>query len=108
GADPIWVTTLLVGLFLLITPVLEPWYVVWMLPLACLTFSSRPTPNWLFSAAWILFSGLVVLTELTYVNPSSHTWITVRAAEYLPLYGGLLLWLVTVLRSWMGPRRVVS
>ncbi|MBI3324801.1 MAG: hypothetical protein HYZ92_05925, partial [Candidatus Omnitrophica bacterium] len=65
---------------MLVTPVLEPWYLLWLIPLLCLRFS------W----AWLSFSGLVMFSYTVLVDyvsdgiwriPSWTFWI-----EYLPLY----------------------
>jgi hypothetical protein len=68
------------GSAILVTPLLHPWYLLWIIPL----FSFFPNPG------WILFSGTIVLSYTVWpqflaegvweLNP----WI--QTAEYLPLF----------------------
>ncbi len=86
----------LLGLFLLLNAVVEPWYFTWMLPFLCFALPGRgethpwAAPSW----GWLLLSGSVILTDLTYL-PSIGTsaWIWVRALEYGPLYCLLAFWM---------------
>lgn len=85
----------LLGLFLLLNAVVEPWYLTWMVPFLCFSLDSTPRglPRLDPALGWLLLSGSVVLTDLTYLpNAGGSTWIWVRLAEYLPLYGLLVLW----------------
>ena len=72
------------GSFLLLTPVVHPWYVCWIVPLLVIV------PN----RAWIFFSGAVFLSYLVlrgYVT--TGVWVEdplVKLAQYLPFYGLLL------------------
>lgn len=72
------------GSFLLLTPVVHPWYVCWMVPFLVII------PN----RAWIFFSGAVFLSYLVlrgYV--ATGVWEEdplVKLAQYLPFYGLLL------------------
>ncbi|MBI2939304.1 MAG: hypothetical protein HYY04_02610 [Chloroflexi bacterium] len=98
----------LVGLFLLLSPVVEPWYALWLLPFVALRLQPGRPWGWTPAAGWLLFSGLVVLTELTYVDFSARTWLLVRATEYGPLYG-ILAWSAAVwLRKPRTPSEPVS
>jgi len=86
----------LLGLTLLLNAVVEPWYLTWMLPFLCFTLGSTrlglPVPG--PALGWLLLSGTIVLTDLTYAaNSPDSLWVWVRAAEYIPLYG-LLFWQV--------------
>jgi hypothetical protein len=84
----------LLGLTLLLNAVVEPWYLTWMLPFVCFAIKStrRGLPALSPALGWLLLSGTIVLTDLTYVpgTPGS-TWVWVRAAEYLPLFVLLFL-----------------
>ncbi len=88
----------LIGLGLLLSPVVEPWYLTWVLPFVALGL--QPAPGRLGLAltpalAWLLLSGLVVLTEYTYpARLGPGVWPVVRLAEYGPFIGLLLLWAV--------------
>lgn len=72
----IWIV---IGAILIGSPVMEPWYAVWALPLLCV-FPHR---------AWILFSGLVVLAYWRYYDSTFPSWTT--GAQYGPLFA-LLIW----------------
>jgi len=84
----------LVGLFLLLNAVVEPWYLTWMVPFLCffLTANPRGLPRLEPALGWLLLSGLVTLTDLTY-RPGfpPGLWVWVRAAEYGPLFLLMLL-----------------
>lgn len=72
------------GAFLLLTPVLHPWYVCWIVPFLVIL------PN----RAWIFFTGAVFLSYLVlrgYV--ATGVWeedALVKLAQYLPFYALLL------------------
>ncbi len=73
------------GATLLLVPTLYPWYVLWMVPWLCV----RPNP------AWILFTGLVFITYVVWIDyNAAGTWFLqpwVYVVEYLPFYA-LLGW----------------
>jgi alpha-1,6-mannosyltransferase len=86
----------LLGLFILLNAVVEPWYLTWIVPFLCFTLPaargrlSWASPSW----GWLLLSGLIMLTDLTYVQGIGNgAWVWIRAAEYVPLYALLALWL---------------
>ena len=70
---------------ILLAPVLEPWYLLWLIPLLCLR------PSW----GWIIFSGLVVLSYVIVVRyVAQGVWqlpAWVKWVEYGPLYVWLLV-----------------
>ncbi|MFQ5876629.1 MAG: hypothetical protein ACE5JH_02890 [Acidobacteriota bacterium] len=74
---------LLTGAILLLSPVLHPWYLLWLLPWLAL-FPSRP---------WILLSGLAALAYANLGAPgrAAEPCPWVRWIEYLPFYGGIAL-----------------
>ncbi len=53
------------GASLLLSPVVNPWYVTWILPFAA------PARRWL----WLLFSALVCLSFLVMVDGREHHWV---------------------------------
>lgn len=65
---------------LLLSPTVHPWYVTWMVALACLEFSP----------AWIAFSGLVCLSYVAKLTQlGTGMWVdsvAVRYLEYVPLF----------------------
>ena len=85
------------GAFLLLTPVLHPWYVCWIVPFLVII------PN----RAWIFFTGAVFLSYLVlkgYV--ATGVWeedALVKLAQYFPFYGFLLYdsgrWLAQRIRN---------
>jgi len=85
----------LIGLFLLLNAVVEPWYLTWMIPFLCLLLPSEPKGRSFLDPTfgWLLMSGFVVLTDLVYIPgfPLS-LWLWIRAVEYGPLYLMLGLW----------------
>ena len=82
--DPFRSAFVLLGGYLVLTPTVQPWYLVWIIPFLCL----YPNP------AWILLSGLAalsyhvligfVLTECWH----EETWV--RFVQYVPFYGLLI------------------
>ncbi|MBI3292750.1 MAG: hypothetical protein HYZ73_08095 [Elusimicrobia bacterium] len=80
----LWYAFVMLGAGLLCSPVVHPWYVVWIIPFLC--FYPRP--------GWILFSGLVVLSYVVLLRYDlTKTWELdpwVRVVEYVPLYMALL------------------
>ncbi len=89
--------------YVLLTPVLHPWYLV--LLLALLVFqapvpapapgaSSAPEPRlrWLVLAPWLYLSGALSLSYLTYVDPDAFGELEwVRRVEWFPLLALLVL-----------------
>jgi len=72
------------GSFLLLTPVVHPWYVCWIVPFLVII------PN----RAWIFFTGAVFLSYLVLRGyAATGVWEEdplVRLVQYLPFYGLLL------------------
>ncbi len=87
GVHPVRSGYLLAGLFVWLTPTLHPWYVVWIIPF--LVFYASP--------AWIIFTGLVVLSYHVLIEYRSTGLWELPAWVGLAEYGGF----VTV---WMGER----
>lgn len=83
-----------IGLFIVVNAVVEPWYLTWVVPFLCFAIPSgvKPggwrSPSW----GWLLLSGTVMLTDLTYSPHFDRSlWVWVRLAEYGPLFCLLLL-----------------
>jgi alpha-1,6-mannosyltransferase len=74
----------LLGLFILFTPIVHPWYVCWLVPLVAVV------PN----RAWLLFSGLVFASYwVLRIYAETGLWketTSILLIEYVPLYGLLL------------------
>ncbi len=87
-----------IAAYILVAPVVEPWYFTWLAPLVA--FELRPAYGrpWFRlgdAPAWLWLSGMVSLTDLTYLPGGEGLWVTIRAVEYLPAYmilAGALLW----------------
>jgi alpha-1,6-mannosyltransferase len=73
-----------IGITLLVSPIMYPWYATWIIPFLC--FSLSP--------AWLAFSGLVAVS---YLLPFLHRPSWIWMVEYLPLYGLLM---VGALNRW--------
>ncbi|MEE2708742.1 MAG: hypothetical protein VYA69_04015 [Gemmatimonadota bacterium] len=80
GKDHMRTAYILVGAYLLLTPTLQVWYMVWIIPFLCIY------PN----RAWLLLSGLTVLSYnvlIQFIQTGIwHEAMWVRYAEYIPFY----------------------
>lgn len=78
--DIVRYTYLILGCWLLITPTVYPWYLIWIVPFIAL-YRSR---------AWLAFTGLVYISYYVWtVYDSTGAWALptrVLALEYLPFY----------------------
>ncbi len=102
-------TYVLVGLFVLSNAVVEPWYLTWIVPFLCFVLPRAGERWWTCpSLGWLLLSGTIVLTDLTYVRgfPGSG-WVWIRLIEYAPLYLLLGVW-AWGLRARVLPRSLVA
>ncbi len=83
-ADPVRSAYILLGAYLVLTPTVQPWYLVWVVPFLCL----YPNP------AWILLSGLVSLSYYVVIGfVLTESWCEepwVRYVQYVPFYGLLI------------------
>jgi len=73
-----------IGLLLLLSPVGNPWYFIWIVPFVCI-FPRR---------SWLLLSGLLGLYYFAFYcfyRGELETFRWVVWLEYLPFYG-LLMW----------------
>jgi len=70
----------LTGAFLLLSPVVHPWYLIWVLPFLC----------FFRSAGWTLLTGTVILARSVYIGyEATGVWEEiwwVRLCEYAPFY----------------------
>ena len=71
----------------LLAPVVEPWYVLWLLPLLCLRFS------W----GWLVFSGAVMASYAVQIEYVAHGIWRIPLWARWAAYGQLYAWLV-----WQG------
>ncbi len=85
GIRPLHAAMIITGTFLLLTPTLHPWYILWIIPF--LVF----TPKW----SWLVFTFLIQLSYQVLPNYLLHgiwqeqAWILFL--EYGPFYG-ILIW----------------
>jgi hypothetical protein len=72
------------GAYILLTPTLQPWYLIWIVPFLCLY------PN----RAWMLLTGLVVFSYHVLIQfAQTGIWkedVTLRYVQYLPFYALLI------------------
>jgi MYXO-CTERM domain-containing protein len=86
------------GAYILVAPVVEPWYFTWLAPLIALQLLiPGARAGSLAAAAWVWLMGTSILTDLTYLPGGSTLWPVIRAIEYVPAFAllaasGLLLW----------------
>jgi hypothetical protein len=96
-SDPVRSAYILLGAFLVLTPTVQPWYLVWIIPFLCL----YPNP------AWILLSGLAALSYHVVIGfVLTETWCEetwVRFVQYVPFYGLLIAHTL-----WSRRRRIPS
>lgn len=83
-----WQVYVVFGLAIALASTVHPWYLTWLLPPLAVHLEATDGRPWLGplpALGWLLFSGLVALTYLTYDTHQWQLWISV--AEYGPLYG---------------------
>ena len=84
----------LTGAFLLLSPIMHPWYLTWVLPSLCL----------FRSAGWILLTGTAILARSVYIGyEATGLWREIgwiRFAEYVPPYLLMLYGLIHRTRGW--------
>ena len=70
----------LTGAFLLLSPIVHPWYLIWVLPFLC----------FFRSAGWILLTGTIILARSVYIGfEATGVWKEIwwiRLCEYAPFY----------------------
>jgi hypothetical protein len=87
----------IIGWFTLTTQNLFAWYLLWLLPLIALFVQPGRLIGLKFSAmsAWLIFSGLVGLSYIFFVQWKPYPWV--QTLEFVPLYlmliGSGVLWL---------------
>jgi len=84
----------LTGAFLLLSPIVHPWYLIWVLPFLC----------FFRSAGWILLTGTVILARSVYIGyEATGVWKEiwwVRLCEYAPFYMLMFYELIGRIRRW--------
>jgi hypothetical protein len=80
-----------IGAYLILTPLLHPWYVLWLVPLLALFLQPSERWGWRLDAwtGWFLFTGTVVLSYTFYIAMKTVFWT--GAPEFVPLYALLIL-----------------
>jgi hypothetical protein len=76
------------GAYVLLAPIVEPWYLTWLAPLTAVALvRGRLLPFLLSdSLAWLWLGGIATLTDLTYLPGGTGLWPAIRLAEYGPVY----------------------
>jgi len=80
----------IMGAYVLLTPLLHPWYLLWLV--ALLALFVQPGPYGLRCGAWtgwLLFTGTVALSYTFYIAYQTVVWAVVL--EFAPLYALLIL-----------------
>lgn len=92
-----------IGIYLLVSAVVQPWYTTWLAPLVALRIQpGRMGPFAMNEGiAWLWLGGSSVLSELSYWPGFEDAWPLIRAVEYVPVYG-ILGWVL--LDGWQRHR----
>lgn len=91
--------------YVVLTPVLHPWYILLLLSLVPFLApgNDEVQHRWLDTAPWLVLSGLVIFSYLTYEDPAAFAerdWV--RRLEWYPTLALALASLV--LRTWRARR----
>jgi len=81
-----------VGIYLLLSPTVHPWYVTWVIPVIPFFIPAKGEPAriWRWAIPWICFTITVAYSYLAYLSPGkSEVPIWVLWMEYLILYASL-------------------
>ncbi|MBI4553088.1 MAG: hypothetical protein HY710_12560 [Candidatus Latescibacteria bacterium] len=82
--SPVRTAYVLIGAYLILTPTVQSWYLLWLLPFLCF-FPNR---------AWLLLSGLIMLSYHVLIQfTRTGLWreaLWVRYVEYIPFYALLM------------------
>ena len=83
-----------VGIYVVLTPVLHPWYTMLLFALLALLTPAddEPRARWVLLVPWLYLGAALTLSYLTYEDPSAFAereWI--RKVEWLPTLGSLLV-----------------
>jgi hypothetical protein len=90
-----------IGAYLVLTPLLHPWYLVWLVPLLAVFLQSGNGWGLRFEAltGWFLFTGAVVLSYTFYIALKTVIWTL--PLEFAPLYVFLV---PEAIRLWRASR----
>lgn len=83
--EPFYAGFFLAGLFVILSPTVHPWYVLWVLPFLCF----HPRASWLYLSGAVVLSYWVLHGYALTGEWAESTWV--RLVEYVPFY--LLLFL---------------
>jgi alpha-1,6-mannosyltransferase len=83
-----WVASIPISAYLMLTPTLHPWYVLLIIPfLPFILAPDSSSSQKLFAFSWIILSITVNFSYLTYINESDfREYKLVRFLEYAPFY----------------------
>jgi len=90
-----------IGAYLVLTPLLHPWYLAWLVPLLAVFLQSGNGWGLRFEAltGWFLFTGVVVLSYTFYIALKTVIWTL--PLEFVPLYVFLV---PEAIRLWRASR----
>ncbi len=89
-------------IYAVFTPVLHPWYILLLLALvpALAPGDDEPVGRWIHAAPWLLLSGLLIFSYLTYEDPAAFAErVWVRRLEWWPTLAALGAGIVWSVRS---------
>lgn len=94
----------LTGLYLIVAPVVQPWYFTWLAPLIALSLApgeGRMPFAGNSAVAWLWLSGASILSDLSYLPDGASLWPVIRLIEYGPFYA-LFVWAAFNARRALG------
>jgi hypothetical protein len=96
---PIQAAYYLMGGFLILTPTLYPWYVIWILPFLCF-YGNR---------GWLVLSGFVVISYLILIRLREHgVWVEDEWVKWAIFAGSAAVWMTPRLVSVFRKKRGAS
>jgi hypothetical protein len=93
---PIQAAYYLMGGFLILTPTLHPWYVIWILPFLCF-YGNR---------GWLALSGFAVLSYLILIRFREHgVWVEDEWVKWAIFAGSAAVWMMPRLVAVYSKKR---
>jgi hypothetical protein len=104
-------STRILGVYLLVAPVVMPWYLTWLAPLIALELRRGNgrlpfAANDALACLWLAMTAS--LSQAIYVPGNERLWFVIRAIEYVPVYGILAYWLLRRWRAAAAPSKTLK
>ena len=100
--DTLRLLALILVAYVLLTPILHPWYLLILVAFLPFLDSCEDFGGWLEVVPWLYLSGAIVLSYLTYLDPLNHGEIEwVRHVEWYPT---LMLLVIVGLTRYLRDR----